>query len=82
MTHMKPILAVLTMVALPGALLAATEIDADGDGLLSFEEVQAVFPDVTEAQFMAMDLNEDGTLNDEEAAAAEKAGLMVAPTDG
>ncbi|MEM6941093.1 MAG: hypothetical protein AAF943_07275 [Pseudomonadota bacterium] len=58
----------------------ASEVDANGDGILSVAEVQAVFPDVTVEQFAAMDLNSDGALDDNEVQAAQDAGLM--PTTG
>ncbi|MEM6304493.1 MAG: hypothetical protein AAF744_07230 [Pseudomonadota bacterium] len=62
----------------------AAELDANGDGLLSVSEVQAVYPDVTAEQFSAMDLNADGALDDAEVTAAQEAGVMPteAPTDG
>ena len=61
----------------------AAELDANGDGLLSVSEVQAVYPDVTAEQFSAMDLNADGALDEPEIAAAQEAGVMpAAPTDG
>ena len=60
----------------------AAELDANGDGLLSVAEVQAVYPDVTAEQFSAMDLNADGALDDAEIQAAQEAGLMPASTDG
>lgn len=60
----------------------ATEVDANGDGILSMAEVQAVYPDVTTEQFSAMDLNADGALDDGEVQAAQEAGLMPAPSEG
>jgi hypothetical protein len=61
----------------------AAELDANGDGLLSVSEVQAVYPDVTAEQFSAMDLNADGALDDTEIVAAQEAGVMPeAPSDG
>jgi len=61
----------------------AAEVDANGDGLLSITEVQAVYPDVTAEQFSAMDLNADGSLDDAEVQAATEAGVMpAAPTEG
>lgn len=61
----------------------AAELDANGDGLLSVSEVQAVYPDVTAEQFSAMDLNADGALDNAEVTAAQEAGVMpAAPTDG
>jgi hypothetical protein len=60
----------------------AAEVDANGDGILSVAEVQAVYPDVTNEQFSAMDLNADGGLDDGEVQAAQEAGMMPAPTEG
>lgn len=61
----------------------AAELDANGDGILSVAEVQAVYPDVTTEQFSAMDLNADGALDDSEVQAAQEAGMMPAtPSDG
>ena len=60
----------------------AAEVDANGDGILSVAEVQAVYPDVTTEQFSAMDLNADGSLDDGEVQAAQEAGLMPLPNEG
>lgn len=60
----------------------AAEVDANGDGILSVAEVQAVYPDVTADQFSAMDLNADGALDDGEVLAAQEAGMMPAPSEG
>lgn len=60
----------------------ATEVDANGDGILSVAEVQAVYPEVTAEQFSAMDLNADGSLDNSEIQAAQEAGLMPATNEG
>ncbi|MEM7521784.1 MAG: hypothetical protein AAF307_12200 [Pseudomonadota bacterium] len=60
----------------------AAEVDANGDGILSVAEVQAVFPDVTTEQFAAMDLNADGALDDGEVQAAQEAGMMPQLSEG
>ncbi len=60
----------------------AAEVDANGDGILSVAEVQAIYPDVTAEQFSAMDLNADGALDGSEVQAAQEAGLMPAPSEG
>ena len=66
----------------PAVAFATTEIDANGDWLLTFDEVQAVFPEITVESFSAMDVNADGALDaDDIAAAEEEAGLMP-PTEG
>ena len=57
---------------------SATQIDTNGDGVLTLDEVQAIYPDITEDLFTAMDLNADGTLDDDETIAAQEAGLLPA----
>lgn len=74
----------LSALCLPAFAMGAgaAELDANGDGLLSVVEVQAVYPDVTAETFSAMDLNADGALDDAEVTAAQEAGVMpVEPTD-
>ena len=65
----------LWLLAVPLAQ-AATELDRDGDGQLSFEEVQRLYPDIDARTFLAMDLDADGALDDDEVVAARQAGLM------
>jgi len=72
-----------TYLAIPAIILgfaapalAATAYDADGDGKVTLEEVQAVAPNVTEATFEAIDANGDGSLDEAEIADAEAAGVM------
>ena len=79
----------LTSVAALAALItpalamstSAQEVDANGDGLLTIEEVQVAYPDVTSESFSTMDVNADGALDEEEVKAAQEAGLMPA-SDG
>jgi hypothetical protein len=72
--------AILASLCLTGAALAMSETsgtaDTNGDGVLTIDEVQAVYPDVSAEGFSAMDLNSDGALDAEEVTAAEEAGLM------
>lgn len=63
-------------IALPGMLWAATNADANGDGMLDLAEVQAVLPGITEGDFQAMDSNSDGDLDADEVAAAREAGKL------
>ena len=84
MTKQAKLLATLgLLVGLPVAALAqsAAELDTNGDGLLTIDEVQAAFPDMGTDTFTAIDLNADGALDAEEIAAAQEAGLMP-PTEG
>jgi hypothetical protein len=84
MTIFNKTLAILFAGTIGTAALAmsdsAAKVDANGDGVLTIDEVQAVYPDVTADSFSAMDVNADGALDDSEISAAEEAGVM--PTDG
>ncbi|WP_188078193.1 hypothetical protein [Aquicoccus porphyridii] len=82
MKPLFPTLAALSVLMTPALAMGqgATEVDANGDGVLSLEEVQAVYPETTAEDFDAMDLNGDGALDDAEVQAAQDAGLMAAPS--
>ncbi|MCB4457458.1 EF-hand domain-containing protein [Leisingera sp. McT4-56] len=68
--------------ALAASPLAAmdtiTEADTDGNGTYSLEELQAVFPDLTEETFATIDADADGEADLTEVKAAEEAGLLAA----
>ena len=80
MKKLTLIFAALSTAVTPALAMGAgaVEVDANGDGLLTIGEVQAVFPSVTAESFSAMDANADGTLDDAEIKAAEEAGLLKA----
>lgn len=81
MTHLKMFTAIAaTALCVPAFAMgqSAVQADANEDGMLSLEEVQAVFPDMTEDQFVTVDLNGDGMLEDAEVKAGQEAGLMPA----
>lgn len=63
-------------LAFPAAGWAATELDTNGDGFVTLEEVQAAHPEITPESFQAMDSNADGALDEEEIAAAQEGGVM------
>ncbi|MFQ6553331.1 EF-hand domain-containing protein [Aestuariibius insulae] len=72
---------VLTLAAIGFALPAIAQevdpaIDTDGDGLYSYPELTAAYPDMTEDLFTAIDVNADGAADVEEMAAAEANGLV------
>jgi hypothetical protein len=77
-------LAALGFVITPAIAMSAGAMDADanGDGMLSIDELQAVHPDITAENFSAMDANADGALDADEVKAAEEAGLLEASSDG
>ncbi|MGI3184882.1 EF-hand domain-containing protein [Nioella aestuarii] len=55
----------LAGAALLVAALAAqgAPMDADGDGLVTLEELQASIPEATEELFMTMDIDDSGALD-------------------
>jgi Ca2+-binding EF-hand superfamily protein len=67
-----------SLITLPMAALAADYMAADTnqDGMLSYEEVQAILPEVTTDTFMAVDADGDGLINADELAVAQTEGLM------
>jgi Ca2+-binding EF-hand superfamily protein len=68
-------LAAVTTALLAAPAFAAT-LDADGDGLVTLEEMTAAMPEISEETFMLIDANADGTVDAEELAAAEQAGTI------
>ncbi|WP_299965516.1 hypothetical protein [uncultured Roseobacter sp.] len=73
----KPTVALIALLSATAAY-AQMSGDANGDGVLTIDEVQAVFPDVTAEDFTTMDLNADGALDEAEVQSAQEAGLMPA----
>ncbi len=67
-----------SLITLPMAALAADYMAADTnqDGMLSYEEVQAILPEVTTDTFIAVDADGDGLINADELAVAQTEGLM------
>ncbi len=56
-------------------------LDVNADGMFSFTEVMAGYPDMTEDMFTTMDANGDGLLDADEVTAAVDAGTLK-PMDG
>lgn len=68
-----------TILALTATVVSAqTEIDTDGDGQLSYNEMLAAHPEMTEETFVAIDTNADGAVDADELQAAGEAGLLPA----
>lgn len=59
----------------------AQDVDANGDGLMTMDEIQAAYPDMTAEQFSQIDTNGDGAIDNAEFTAAQDAGLLPV-TDG
>lgn len=65
-----------TVLALTAPSWAQTALDADGDGNVTMEELQAAYPDATADTFAAMDTDADGILSAAEVEAAQDAGTL------
>ncbi len=68
------------VILLAGATAGFAEgtYDADGDGMVTLEEIQVSMPDFTAELFAQADTNADGMLDAAELAAAADAGLLPA----
>ena len=71
---------ILGLIMAPAMAWAAgaMEGDVNEDGLLTIDEMQAVYPAVTAEGFSEMDANGDGALDETEIEAAKAAGLLEA----
>ncbi len=56
-----------------------SDVDTNADGMASYEELVAVYTDLTEEQFTMMDTNGDASLDEAEMAAATDAGTLMMP---
>lgn len=73
------ILTLAVLVAATASFAQMADVDQDGDGMASYDEIVAVYPDVTDEQFAEIDTNGDGSLDEEEMTAAIEAGQLVKP---
>lgn len=82
---MKRIAILLVPLAFASVATAQTlpEVaDTDGNGTWSLVELQAVWTDLTEEGFAAVDTNVDGAVDATELQAALDGGVIVAPAAG
>ncbi|MEJ2021351.1 MAG: hypothetical protein P8X43_04740 [Maritimibacter sp.] len=72
--------AAFVLAGISGAM-AQDMIDANEDGMITLDEVMAIYPDVTEDAFVQADTNSDGVLDVDELAAAQEAGILPSADD-
>jgi hypothetical protein len=68
-------LTLATPAALAQAPLTFAEVDIDANGLLSFTELQAVWPDLTQEEFAAADIEGKGELTPEQVSTLQPAAI-------
>lgn len=76
------VLAFAAAPALAQTPLTFADVDTDGSGELSFEELIAVWPDLTRDEFMAVDLDMNGSLNVDELNALQPSTVPAPVDDG
>jgi len=72
----------LTLTAAVGAVAIASvalahEMDTDQDGLYSLAEMRTEYADLTEADYAALDTNQDEAVDADELAAAIASGILA-----
>ncbi len=72
--------AAFVLAGISGAM-AQDMIDANEDGMITLDEIMAIYPDVTEDAFIQADTNSDGVLDADELAAAQEAGILPSASD-
>ena len=58
------------------------DIDVNGDGLMSPDEVQAVYPEISAEVFSQVDANNDGGIDEAEMLSGQEQGLLPMLIDG
>jgi hypothetical protein len=78
----KSLWAAAAALGIAGGAVAAdfSQVDKDKNGLVSFQEMQAVMPNVTMDEFSAYDGNADGQLSENEFAIWQAAHEKAAPS--
>ncbi|GFE66874.1 hypothetical protein [Litoreibacter roseus] len=72
----KVLIATAATLFATASFAAVADMDTDGDGVVSFTEMLAAYPTLTEDGFAAVDTNSDGVVDDSEITAAEEGGLI------
>ena len=68
--------AAISVIAI-ASVAVAHEMDTDQDGLYSLAEMRTEYPDLTEAEYAALDTNQDEAVDVDELAAAMADGTLA-----
>lgn len=71
----------VAMFAAPAFALTVSDVDTDGDNLVSFAEMTVKYPDLTEEAFGDIDTSDDSYVDETELAAALEAGVIEEPAE-
>lgn len=76
------ILSLAVAAAYPASPRGPSEIDLDGDGRYSLEELRRIYPTLTSRAYGEMDVNSDGLVTPSEFRAGQDAGLLPVAAEG
>ncbi|MGB7317488.1 MAG: EF-hand domain-containing protein [Planktotalea sp.] len=66
----------LAAISLASASFAMSDADANGDKMLTLDEMKSAYPEISEDQFMQADADSDGILSEQELANAVESGVL------
>ncbi|WP_286131261.1 hypothetical protein [Loktanella sp. 5RATIMAR09] len=69
------------LIAAPAFALTVSDVDTDGNSLISFTEMAVMYPDLTEEAFGAVDTSGDTFVDETELAAALETGMIEEPAE-
>lgn len=72
---------VVALFAAPAFSLTVSDVDTDGDSLVSFTEMSVLYPDLTEESFAEIDTSGDSFVDESELIAALEAGTIAEPNE-
>jgi len=72
---------VAALFAAPAYALLVSDVDTDGDSLVSFTEMTVMYPEITEDAFAEIDTSGDTFVDETELAAALEAGTIADPAE-
>lgn len=72
---------IAALIAAPAFALTVSDVDTDGDSLISFTEMAVMYPDLTEEAFGEVDTSDDSMVDEPELAAALESGMIEAPAE-
>lgn len=72
---------VAALFAAPALALTVSDVDTDGDNMISFAEMAELYPDLSEETFAEVDTGGDALVDETELAAALEAGVIEEPSE-
>lgn len=73
--------AAFCILAAPAFAVSISDVDTDGDSLVSFTEMSVMYPELTEEAFGEVDTNADSFVDEAELTAALEAGVIEEPVE-